>query len=408
MLWLKAFCFIIAFTWSLQQSIFFVTTAELAVLTNFSLTHGELVSLLHFIVVGFGFHILFKSLLLLNLKKTMVSMRQVVRFFTHREILMISALSVFPQGSSQTVSISTDAGVPIRTVIQPALAIALVKRLLQKQQIDFKNFASTIRLTEESAHAIHTLRRSAVEAQRHGVVSREFSLEELDNRLSEIIDFEPTVPSVVQSWDVVIRLYGCPYVESRSGVRAVFDKNRSIEVLAWLGMNMDRPRRSAVRTAVWDVEISDASFSTVMSDIRRGISSVACERERKEVFPPTFTDSIEIGVGLVTDFDLISSSLHDFRRDSSFATSLANELNLVRDIPFAGVNYMWADLDGTTTRMVMLVLQASCELAEWARENNDVEMCWVAVRAGLRVMPGHEELLAIQNSFISQRSMSQG
>ncbi len=68
---------------------------------------------------------------------------------------------------------------------------------------------------------------------------------------------------------------------------------------------------------------------------------------------------------------------------------------------------MWADLDGTTTRMVLLALQASCEVAEWARNKNDVDTCAAAVKAGLRVMPGHEELLAIQNSFISQRSMSQ-
>ena len=268
--------------------------------------------------------------------------------------------------------------------------------------------SADIRLTENSANSINELRRYAIESVHQRVISSEVPVEELDAQLNSFICVESAVDSVVEEWDIVLRLYGFPFVESRNGVRASFAKKRSVEVLAWLGMNMDRPRRSAVRTAVWDIEISDASFSTVMSDIRRGIGSVTIGRNRDEIFPPTFSDHIEVGVGLITDFDLLQRALKSFRDDETKVGEVIAELKQIRDIPFAGVNYMWADLDGTTTRMVLLALQAACEVAGWARNKNDVDTCADAVKAGLRVMPGHEELLAIQHSFISQRSMSQG
>ena len=172
-------------------------------------------------------------------------------------------------------------------------------------------------------------------------------------------------------------------------------------------MNQDRPRRSAVRTAIWDIEITDASFSTVLSDVRRGISDVVSHRSRQQVLPPTFTDAIELGVAVTTDFDVLSAALSAFRQDQSTAIALLKELNSIRDIPFAGANYMWADLDGTTTRMVVTAVHASRELAEWARDKGKTDVCMAAVKAGLRVLPGCEELLAIQHSFISNTSMSQ-
>ena len=47
-------------------------------------------------------------------------------------------------------------------------------------------------------------------------------------------------------------------------------------------------------------------------------------------------------------------------------------------------------------------MQASQELAEYAKSVGDVELMMVAVSAGLRVMPGNEDLLEIQQYFIAQ------
>ena len=83
-----------------------------------------------------------------------------------------------------------------------------------------------------------------------------------------------------------------------------------------------------------------------------------------------------------------------------------NELKGIRDAPFSGTAYEWADLDGTTTRLIITAMQAAVELAEYGKSLDDVEVMSTAVAAGLRVMPGNEELLKIQQSFIPATQMS--
>ena len=381
---------------------------ELYELVDSTVTSVELVALVNVSVVLLGAFVIISAVVQGRTRGLTKTVQRIGQTLGHREVLLVSALSMVPQGSASKVVITHDSGIPVGSVVQPAFAIALLRRALRRHREDVSDFLVKNRLCEESAEKLSELRRFALEAHRQGVMADNVSGEKLDGSLEEMLSYEPIESCVVESWDILIRLYGYPFVQAKSGASAVFNKKRSVEVLAWLSMNMDRPRRSAVRTAIWDVEISDASFSTVMSDIRRGVSSIASERNREEIFPPTFTDSIEVGVEIVSDFELLRQALEKFRKNENCAQSLADELQLIRDIPFAGVNYMWADLDGTTTRLVLVALQASCELAEWARSRGDIEMCSLAVKAGLRVMPGHEELLAIQNSFISQRSMSQG
>lgn len=405
---LRFLCFVLAVLWSAIELIYFFNALDVGLLTDSHLTTGELFALTNGIVILVGVWVLARSIRLRMTSKHFRQVREYLNVILSREALAVSALAVVPNTTVTVAPSSNYSGVPVRALIEPAVAIALLRRILSKRQIPLVGVSVGTRLTENSANSVNELRRYAIESIHQGVLPSKIPVEDLDAHLKSFVGVEPAVESVVESWDIVLRLYGFPYVESRNGVRASFAKKRSVEVLAWLGMNMDRPRRSAVRTAVWDIEISDASFSTVMSDIRRGISSITIGRNRNEIFPPTFSDHIEVGVSLITDFDLLQRALKRFRTDETAVGEVIAELKLIRDIPFAGVNYMWADLDGTTTRMVLLALQASCEVAEWARNKNDVDKCADAVKAGLRVMPGHEELLEIQHSFISQRSMSQG
>ena len=404
---LRLVFFTFAVLWSTYELALFLLASNVAPLIDSRVTAGELLAISNGIVALAGLWVLVRSFYLWRSTKQFHQVRGFLGLFMRRETLAISVLAVIPNTATTATVSQSDVGVSIRSLIEPAVAIALFRRLIARQRFPSNEVSVETRLTENSARTVHDLRRYAIESVHLGVATSGVSTDELDVHLNEVISVEPAVTNVVDSWDIVLRLYGFPYVESRNGVRASFAKKRSVEVLSWLGMNMDRARRSAVRTAVWDVEISDASFSTVMSDIRRGISSVTTERSREEIFPPTFSDHIDVGVRLITDFDLLHRTLARFRDDETAIGELVSELQLIRDIPFAGVNYMWADLDGTTTRMVLLALQAACEVAEWARNKNDVETCATAVKAGLRVMPGHEELLAIQHSFISQRSMSQ-
>jgi two-component SAPR family response regulator len=208
------------------------------------------------------------------------------------------------------------------------------------------------------------------------------------------------------SESVVIRLYGFPKVENVNGDEAMFRKSRALELLVWLSLNKERPRRSAARTALWEYAISDATFCTVISDMRRGLQELSPRKSSTDWFRPTYTDAISIDTHLVTDADLITQHLENFRRNPATWRDLADVLMTIRDAPFAGTEFSWADLDGSTTRLTILAIEASSELAKWARDNGDTSLALRATSAGLKVLPGCEELLEIEQSFLPAVSTS--
>ncbi|CAB4774089.1 unannotated protein [freshwater metagenome] len=67
---------------------------------------------------------------------------------------------------------------------------------------------------------------------------------------------------------------------------------------------------------------------------------------------------------------------------------------------------MWADLDGTTTRLVILAITAATEVAIWALATGNMSAFHIAITAGLRVFPGHEELLALQTEAMGKSHQS--
>jgi two-component SAPR family response regulator len=205
---------------------------------------------------------------------------------------------------------------------------------------------------------------------------------------------------------VVVRLYGYPKVENHKGEEASFRKSRALELLVWLSLNKERPRRSAARTALWEYAVSDATFCTVISDMRRGLQELSPRRSSTEWFRPTYTDAISIDTHLVTDAELITQRLQEFYRDPSSWRNLADILFTIRDAPFAGTQFSWADLDGTTTRLTILAIEASSTLARWARDERDTSLALRATSAGLKVLPGCEELLEIEQSFLPAVSTS--
>lgn len=196
---------------------------------------------------------------------------------------------------------------------------------------------------------------------------------------------------------VVVRVFGNPVAESLDGRRARFRKSRSLELLAWLALNRERPLRSAARTAIWDADVSDSTFATVVSEMRRGLSDLDDRIPPRQWSPPSYGDVIDLSVEVCTDADLIGALLRDFRTaPASCATPLAQELCRIRDLPFAGAGYLWPDLDGTTTRLVLLAFTAIDELVRWAVGAGRGREMAPVVAAGLRMIPGSEEMLDLQ------------
>ena len=80
--------------------------------------------------------------------------------------------------------------------------------------------------------------------------------------------------------------------------------------------------------------------------------------------------------------------------------AVAQVLSLVRDVPFAGAAYQWAELDGSTTRAIISVMRAVDMVISVGQQMGRADLVLAGTRAGLRVMPGDERLLAIQASLV--------
>ena len=163
-------------------------------------------------------------------------------------------------------------------------------------------------------------------------------------------------------------------MEDSDGAVAEFRKARALELMSWLVLNRDRMRRSAARTAMWEMNCTDATFSTVVSDLRRSLSCLVSSPS-EELLPITFSDELPLSGTVCSDFDLLIHHHRQFRMEPvKHRDDVVTLLRGVRDLPFAGTSYLWPDLDGSTTRLVVTAVSAAQDLATWALEAGDPEI----------------------------------
>lgn len=299
---------------------------------------------------------------------------------------------------------SSHVAVPIGDVVTPAIAGSILTQILMRRREQVIHRRRPDRLTESEMAAVGQLVRMANPSQ-PGVPPRDREVSIHDPvELMAAIDREPQGEERAGGridWEIKVRLYGYPDVVGAGGVEAQFRKKKALELLVWLVLNRDRARRSAARTCLWDFAINDSTFSTVISDMRRALSALGGSQTHQNWVPPTYSDVIPLAPTITSDYELLREAHGDFLHDVANANVLTNMVADIRDIPFAGTNYLWADLDGTTTRLVIAALDACRDLATWALTNNRRSELDVAVSAALRVMPGCEEFLEIQNQYLS-------
>ena len=291
--------------------------------------------------------------------------------------------------------------VPVGDVIAPAVALGVVRRILRvrAEQVRTRAFPSPLPDAELVTLA-RVVGTASTAASCHDLTDDSAVPPAVQSLLGAVsvtsTPPERAVPS--SSWRIVVRLVGEPLAESRDGTAAVFGKKRSMELLAWMVLNRDRLSRSAARNSMWDVSVADSTFGTVLTDLRRGLSRLAPAPTDQGWCPATFTDRLVLAEGIVSDVDMLRAALGSARKED-----LVRELSRVRDVPFAGTAYLWADLDGSTTRTVITVLDAVDALVRIGTEDGDQQAVLTAVRAGLRVMPGDEGLLRTLDSLVPGR-----
>jgi two-component SAPR family response regulator len=195
-----------------------------------------------------------------------------------------------------------------------------------------------------------------------------------------------------------VREIGPVDAETRNGIPISFEKSKSLELLAWLTTHRERPTRVAARTALWEISVQDATFNNVVSGLRRGLASGSVGVEQIEFLPKTFTDHLSIHGSVITDVDVLNNAVSFVKnrgdRESWFG--LLDALDRVRDLPFAGTDYLWPDSEGITSNFILSVITGSIMAAEHALQQGDTEGVFWATGQGLKVLHGHEELVALR------------
>jgi hypothetical protein len=384
--------------WSLYQVIFiFVQHNINSDLLDSTLSPSELLLLLHVVVLATSL-IICQLLIVGHAHSTL---RNILRLF-HRPITWIGASLVFAPSSQHSSAVAThhSEGVPATGVLSPTIAAGALAHILRRRREQIQQMVSPDRLTESELQTMEQIQRSAKDCEVSGAETIDLvsdsDVVQILSAVERQLPEQVTQDSVVTEWALVVKLFGYPVVENEVGDIALFRKRRALELLTWLALNRDRSRRSAARTAMWDLDIADSTFSTIVSDMRRGLSEIDGHTSRDDWAPTTYSDEIPLSMRVITDDVLMTHALESFRKDPENSADIVKALSNVRDVPFAGTSYSWADLDGTTTRLVILAITASLEVATWALTTSNMTEFHIAITAGLRVFPGHEDLLGLQ------------
>ena len=385
--------------WSIWQVISLVRLDRInGALLDANVNSIELLLLLHVLVVITSFIILQH----LTAGRSRSTFQNLLRLF-HQPITWISASLVFAPSSqsSSTVVARQSEGIPASGLLSPSIAAGALAHVLRRRREQIQQMMSPDRLTLNELQTMEQIQLSAQNCEVSGAemvdLMSNSEVVQVLRAVDRPLPDQTTQDMVVTEWALVVKLFGYPVVENEAGDIAQFRKRRSLELLTWLALNRDRSRRSAARTAMWDLDITDSTFSTIVSDMRRGLAEIDQHSQRSDWVPTTYSDELPLSVRVITDDVLMAQALESFRKDSRNASEIIRALSHVRDVPFAGTSYSWADLDGTTTRLIILAITAAMEVALWALATGDMAAFEIAVIAGLRVFPGHEELLALQD-----------
>ncbi len=221
-----------------------------------------------------------------------------------------------------------------------------------------------------------------------------------------LVDIDPIVwapPTVAAKVDAqahafVVHVLGQVAVHSAAGGPVAFDRSKAQELVVWLSQHRQRPTRTSARTALWQLAVRDATFSNVVSDARRAMARVVAPATGQEWIGRTMNEDLPLHDLVVSDAELLSARIAAARGLEGHAAIavLRPGVELIQGMPFAGTSYLWPDAEGITSSLVLLAVTAADELAGHYLAVDDVDGVFWATGQGLKVLAGHEELIALR------------
>ncbi len=198
--------------------------------------------------------------------------------------------------------------------------------------------------------------------------------------------------------ELVVHILGQVAVQSAAGATVGFDRSKAQELVVWLSQHRRRPTRASARTALWDLAVRDATFSNVVSDARRAMAKVVPPPSGQEWIGRTMNEDLPLHDLVVSDTELLADRVAAARGlDPHGAIAVLRPgVSLIHGMPFEGTAYLWPDAEGITSSLVLLATSAAAILAGHYLAIGDVDGVFWATGQGLKVLAGHEELIALR------------
>lgn len=217
---------------------------------------------------------------------------------------------------------------------------------------------------------------------------------------ADITIVPPTEEPLVETlpWSLLVRLIGPVDVVSAGGASVEFERSKTRELVAWLATHRERSTRSAARTALWELDVRDATFANVVSEARRALARLVPPPDGDEWVGRTMTDDLPLHELVRTDADLLEHALAaaSAQPPAQAIATLGPVVDLIAGMPFESTAYLWPDAEGLTSQLVLLATSAASELAAHCLSLGDIDGVFAATGRGLRVLPGHEELIGLR------------
>jgi LysM repeat protein len=199
-------------------------------------------------------------------------------------------------------------------------------------------------------------------------------------------------------WSLLVRLLGSVDVVDRVGQPVAFERSKALELTAWLVEHRNTPLRSLARTALWLTNVTDATFHNVISDARRSMDRLVPLDDDADWITRHGGERLDLHAAVRSDVELVRARFDYARRSESVnaVSVLRPALAMIRDLPLVGTDYSWTESEAIASSLTHLATSVATVAARNALALGDYDGAFAATAIGLRVLPGHDDLVCLR------------